>query len=99
MKTDGKLRNRHDPHIEKGSLFIIHINGTMLLFGRSVVSDSLVTPGTVVHQDSLSIRDFPGKNTRVGCHFLLQGIFPTQGSSMSPASTGGFFTTEPPSDP
>ena len=22
--------------------------------------------------------DFPGKNTRVGCHFLLQGIFPTQ---------------------
>ena len=26
-------------------------------------------------------RDFPGKNTGVGCHFLLQGIFPTQGSS------------------
>ena len=23
--------------------------------------------------------DFPGKNTRVGCHALLQGIFPTQG--------------------
>ena len=23
--------------------------------------------------------DFPGKNIRVGCHFLLQGIFPTQG--------------------
>ena len=23
--------------------------------------------------------DFPGKNTAVGCHFLLQGIFPTQG--------------------
>ena len=23
--------------------------------------------------------DFPGKNTRVGCHFLLQGIFPNQG--------------------
>ena len=23
----------------------------------------------------------PGKNTGVGCHFLLQGIFPTQGSS------------------
>ena len=22
--------------------------------------------------------DFPGRNTRVGCHFLLQGIFPTQ---------------------
>ena len=23
----------------------------------------------------------PGKNTRVGCHALLQGIFPTQGSN------------------
>ena len=25
--------------------------------------------------------DFPGKNTGVGCHFLLQDIFPTQGSN------------------
>ena len=25
--------------------------------------------------------DFPGKGTGVGCHFLLQGIFPTQGSN------------------
>ena len=26
--------------------------------------------------------DFPGKNTGVGCHFLLQGIFSTQGSNL-----------------
>ena len=25
--------------------------------------------------------NFPGKNTGVGCHFLLQGIFPTPGSN------------------
>ena len=25
--------------------------------------------------------DFPGKNTGVGCHSLLQGTFPTQGSN------------------
>ena len=25
--------------------------------------------------------DFPGRNTGVHCHFLLQGIFPTQGSN------------------
>ena len=25
---------------------------------------------------------FPGKNTGVGCHFLLQGLFPTQGSNL-----------------
>ena len=32
-------------------------------------------PGSSIHGDS------PGKNTEVGCHFLLQGIFPTQGLS------------------
>ena len=26
--------------------------------------------------------DFPGKNTGVGCHFLLQVIFPTQGLNL-----------------
>ena len=26
--------------------------------------------------------DFSGKNTAVGRHFLLQGIFPTQGSNL-----------------
>ena len=26
--------------------------------------------------------DFPGKNTGGGCHSLLQGIFPTQGSNL-----------------
>ena len=33
-------------------------------------------PGSSVHGDS------PGKNTGVGCHALLQGIFPTQGSNL-----------------
>ena len=32
----------------------------------------------VAHQASWPW-DFPGKNMRVACHFLLQGIFPTQG--------------------
>ena len=27
--------------------------------------------------------DFPSKNTGISCHFLLQGIFPTQGSNLS----------------
>ena len=26
--------------------------------------------------------DSPGRNTGVGCHFLLQGIFPTQGLNL-----------------
>ena len=36
---------------------------------------------TAACQASLSI-DPPGKNTGVGCHFLLQGIFPTQGLNL-----------------
>ena len=52
----------------------------------------------------LSPWDSSGKNTGVDCHFLLQGIFPTQGSSnppspMSPAVAGRIFTTEPPGKP
>ena len=39
------------------------------------------TPGTVAHQAPLSM-GFLDKNTGVGCHFLLQGIFPTQGSNL-----------------
>ena len=38
------------------------------------------TPWTVAHQAFLS-GDSPAKNTGVGCHALLQGIFPTQGSN------------------
>ena len=29
----------------------------------------------------LCLWDFPGNSTGAGCHFLLQGIFPTQGSN------------------
>ena len=36
------------------------------------------TPWTVAHQVPLSW-NLPSKNTREGCHFLLQGILPTQG--------------------
>ena len=52
----------------------------MLLFSCEVMSDSFVTPWTV---RLLCPWDSPDKNTGVGCHFLLQGIFPTQGSNSS----------------
>ena len=49
-----------------------------LSVGHSVMSDSLqphgLQPTRLLHP-----WDSPGKNTGVGCHFLLQGIFPTQG--------------------
>ena len=42
---------------------------------------TLATPWTIARQAPLSM-DFSGNNTGVGCHFLLQGIFPTQGSNL-----------------
>ena len=45
---------------------------------RSVVSDSL-RPHGLEPARLLCPWDFPGKSTRVGCHFLLQRIFLTQG--------------------
>ena len=38
------------------------------------------TPWTVVYQAPPSM-GFPGKSTRVGCHFLLQGFFLNHGSN------------------
>ena len=40
--------------------------------------------------------DFSGKYTGVGCHALLQGIFPTQGSTYVSCIGRQIFTTEPP---
>ena len=48
----------------------------------SVVSDSL-RPHRLQPTKRLSPWDSRGKNTGVDCHALLQGIFPTQGSSLN----------------
>ena len=51
-------------------------------------------PGSSVHGV------FIGKNTGMGCYFLLQRIFLTQKlTPSSPALAGGFFTAEPPGKP
>ena len=63
---------------------------------KLLVSDSL-QPYGLQPARLLCPWDFPGKNTGVGCHALLRGIFLTQGvepvSLASPALAGGFFTT------
>ena len=41
-----------------------------------------VTPWTIYSPPASSVHgDSPGQNTGIGCHFFLQGIFPTQGSN------------------
>ena len=47
---------------------------------RSVVSDSL-RPHALQPARLLYPRHSPGKNTGLGCHSLLQGVFLTQGSN------------------
>ena len=78
----------------KGWKKIFHTNGDQKKAGEAILIPDKVkvksfsrvqlfaTPWTVVYQ-ALHPRDFPGKNTGVGCHFLLQEIFPTQGLNPS----------------
>ena len=77
----------------KGNLPTLLVNGNVNwcshygeLYGISlkncVLSHSIVSDSLWVYQASLSIEFSMDKNTGVGCHFLLQGIFPTQGSNV-----------------
>ena len=64
----------------KVSIYLVNKDLCCAVCSRSVISDSLwlhglCPPGSSVHGDS------PGENTGVGCHALLQGIFPTRGSN------------------
>ena len=62
----------------------------------SVVSDSL-QPHGLEPASLLCPWNSPGKNTGVGCHALLQGIFPTQGTEPgSPALQADSLPSEPP---
>ena len=73
------------------------VNMQMIL-GCSVLSDSL-QPHGLQPARLLCPWDYPGKNTGVGCHFLLQGNLSDPGiklaSPMAPALAGRFCTTEP----
>ena len=72
---------------------------TMLLFSLYVVPNSLATLWTVAAR-LFCPWGFPGKNPEVGCHFLLQGIFLTQGLNLhlpvSPALQVASLQTKPP---
>ena len=76
-----KLKSRLINQPQALALSIFSINNVLNIkkvLCCSVDSDSLrphglySSPGSSVHGDS------PGKNTRVGCHSLFQGIFPIQ---------------------
>ena len=62
--------------------FILISRGFYLLCVLSLFSHvRLVQPHGVQSSRLICLWDSPGKNSGVGCHFLLQGMFPTQGSN------------------
>ena len=71
---------------------------TLLLFSRSVMSDSLQSYGLWPAR-LLCSWDSSGKHTGWSCQFLLQGIFPSQGSNQYllqvSCTADGFLTAEP----
>ena len=75
----------------------LHVD--VCLHACSVMSDSLLPHGLWPVR-LLCPRNSPGKNTRVGSHFLLQGIFLTQQLNLSPLRLlfwqVGSLTAEPP---
>ena len=60
----------------KIEMFLARLPGCCHLVAQSCVT--LLWPQGLQPTRLLCPWDFPGKNTRVGCHVLLQGIFPTQ---------------------
>ena len=71
--TDEKIKTRvpvTDPEMNKSQR-------EACTCARSVRSDSATN--RLQPDRFLCPLNFPGKNTGVGCHFLLQGTFPTQG--------------------
>ena len=74
-RTEFTLRNQFRRDSPRRLSFL------QIVFSCSVVSDSLRPHALLGPSRLLCPWDFLGKNTGVGCHFLLQGIFPTQGSN------------------
>ena len=61
-------------------VFVLLTRDRLVCVSRSVVSDSL-RPHGLQPARLLCPWDSSGKITGIGCHTLLQGIFPTQGSN------------------
>ena len=82
MPLPGPIPAQVSSQDSKSPLFFIS-GGTEISVSvsHSVVTNSLQHYGLQPTR-LLCLWDFPGKNTGVGCHFFLRGIFPTQGSNL-----------------
>ena len=67
--------------LQSDSVLVQYFLVSLSLCVRAQLCLTLCNPMGVQPSRLLCSWDFPGKNTGVGCHFLLQGIFLTQGSN------------------
>ena len=79
-RLEAGLGYKWEMKIRKDSLKSFSLHHQAVKWSCSVVSDSL-WPHRLGPTRLLCAWDFPGNSTRVGFHFLLQGIFLTQGSN------------------
>ena len=87
-----------------GSLGSVPSSGFLGHVGLTLSTQSCLTLQTHRLQPArlLCPGDSPGENTGVGCHALIQGIFPAQRSSprlLSLLPCAGFFAAEPSGNP
>ena len=79
-----------------GAFFITSAPGGCWVLSRLSHAPLFATPWTVSHQAPLST-GLSAEDTRVGCHALLRGIFPTQGLNAGLSHLlhwpGGVFST------
>ena len=61
---------------------LLEVYVCVCVISRFAVSDCLLPHGLQPAKRFLSPWNFPGKNIGAGCHFLLQGVFPTQDQTL-----------------
>ena len=76
------LRHKHVAWCCFGSKLLFCEGGTCVCAQSLQSCLTLCNPMDISPSGSSDHGDSPGKNTRVDCHALLQGIFPTQGLNL-----------------
>ena len=80
----------------KNSFYVSSYKLYIIIYIYIYISESeshLVVYDSLQPHELYSPWNSPGRNTRVGSHSLLQGIFPMQGSNPVSHIAGGFFTS------
>ena len=98
-KVSGHLRKRPKSYTCNVTLELQGYKVAAFNLGHTFVAKScptLLQPQGLQPTRLLCPWDLPGKNSRRGCHFLLQGILPNKDRAWVSCTTGRFFTTETP---